>query len=830
MNNNAIGRKIKSIEDEINKYLENTDDLYYNLLECYIMKNEYKTILSRNSSRKNLISSDNDINHYYIDNFNDAIKYLRKGGHLEYSNKEIMGILQDNNDFIKLHHISCVYILKRKIIIDFNDNNDCNKSLLIISSNQKNLDDENDENIFIINNKNIDKMELFKSLLSEDIDELSDLETIKQKYKDYLEEIEDYFNNMIDEKGGYQCGCDNIFHDEKKMGRIRQKFEILIMIYYYEKLIKNNDMPNSIQYNYYLIKSEWIEKYKNYYYYNDLSYLLDEEIDNNINFNIIDSYKGQLSEKYLKKYIKLLPSNVLLNSGFIYRKGIKAPLFGIKNLNYYHKCYIIPDKIFDLIIKIEYNKNPSAFKINTNEILSNFGKIFLYLDSKNIAPININLGNMEGLLFNINYIITYFSQNDYNNFKNNYLFKKSINQYLRQINCNENSNEIQIMKNKNGKIIGILLKLNPQLDIMEYQLFTRRIGPGNSHSLRKINKNQYNYSPSSTIYTYKYKNYENSSILRKKVIKKYKNREFNLNENNQNKEKELIEEKEKIIEDYKNKEQKLNEEKENIIEDYKNKEKKLNEEKEKIIEDYKKEKKLNEEKEKIIEDYKNKEKKLDSKILEFEENKKIIENYKNNEEKLNAKILLLEKQDKKNQNKIEEQSRKEIQYEAEINDLNKKIDLNKNILDKNIQEMANLEKVYKKLQSDYQNLKQKSNVLNSENEDNIKKERELKKNILDKEKYIKQLELKIEKLSKKDEDKFDNNNSNKNYNPYNRYDPNNDNHNNNSNIYRFQESSSNNIEIDSGGQLIHTGGNWKILSSGYAEFKNVKITGDTATS
>ena len=136
------------------------------------------------------------------------------------------------------------------------------------------------------------------------------------------------------------------------------------MIYYYEKLIKNNDLPDQIQYNYYLFQSEQIEKYKNYYY-NDLSNLLNKEADNNdINFNSLYNYKKKLTEKYLGEYINLLPQNVLLNNGFIYRKDIQASLKGINNLNYFNECYIIPGIIFYLIIKLEYNRNPSELKIN----------------------------------------------------------------------------------------------------------------------------------------------------------------------------------------------------------------------------------------------------------------------------------------------------------------------------------------------------------------------------------------------------------------------------------------------------------------------------------
>ena len=389
MSNSTIGKKIKLFENKINEYLEKNNELPHNPLECYIMNKDYEKVLSKHSSQGFFAQ---EINQYFIDNFNDAIKYLETGDYFKYTNKEIMESFQNENDLNKLHHISYVYIFKKKIIIDFNENDEHVQSILIIPANQI----LNDEKIFIISDdkKNNNKEKLFQSLLNEDINELSDIKKIKDKYKEYLEEFDDYLNNVVYKKGECECGCGNIFHDENKIKRIKQQIEILILIYYYEKLIENNDMPDSIQYNYYLIKSEWIEKYKSYYYYNRLTKLLDKEKNNsNINFNIIDNYKKLLTEKFLKEYIKILPQNVLLNYCFKSRRDIQAKLEETKNLNYYNNCYIIPGKIFDVITKLEFNKNPSAMKIYTKEIISYNGNILINIYSTNIDATNIILYN-----------------------------------------------------------------------------------------------------------------------------------------------------------------------------------------------------------------------------------------------------------------------------------------------------------------------------------------------------------------------------------------------------------------------------------------------------
>ena len=117
---------------------------------------------------------------------------------------------------------------------------------------------------------------------------------------------------------------------------------------------------------------------------------------------------------------------------------------------------------------------------------------------------SINLGNMDGLLFNIKYIISFIFQSDLNEFKDNYFFKKSINHYLTQFNCNEESNEIQIMKNKYGKIIGISLK--PDLNSLKINQKTNYIS---SYYFTKRYKNQNYYSPDSKIYNNRYRNEQN---------------------------------------------------------------------------------------------------------------------------------------------------------------------------------------------------------------------------------------------------------------------------------------------------------------------------------
>ena len=62
MNKNIIIQKSESFEANIKKYLENRNDFFYDPLECYIMKKDYKTVLSTHTTRKIFISSAKGIN------------------------------------------------------------------------------------------------------------------------------------------------------------------------------------------------------------------------------------------------------------------------------------------------------------------------------------------------------------------------------------------------------------------------------------------------------------------------------------------------------------------------------------------------------------------------------------------------------------------------------------------------------------------------------------------------------------------------------------------------------------------------------------------------
>ena len=110
-------------------------------IECYLMDNNWKnTFLNyinninyNNDSQKDLtLSTLPEINECFIDNYSLALNTLQNGSIFSYADKKIIESLFINESINKIHNISKIYPADKKIIIDFEEKNYDNKSLLII--------------------------------------------------------------------------------------------------------------------------------------------------------------------------------------------------------------------------------------------------------------------------------------------------------------------------------------------------------------------------------------------------------------------------------------------------------------------------------------------------------------------------------------------------------------------------------------------------------------------------------------------------------------------------------------------------------------------------
>ena len=207
MNEKKLLKDINEFEDKLKKQL---NEKILKSIECYIFESNWKN---------------NPLNHL-IYNFSMAINFLKNNGEICYIGKNLMEQNFNKEEINKFHNIPLIYTENNKIIIDFHEN-ESNQSILIIYP----LEKKKYVFIIVLKKNNKDKKEIFESILSEDIIDISDIEKIKIKYSDYLIKFDDYIKNINNnDKNIINLPLSNIKNNEKE---IKEILQILILLYYY---------------------------------------------------------------------------------------------------------------------------------------------------------------------------------------------------------------------------------------------------------------------------------------------------------------------------------------------------------------------------------------------------------------------------------------------------------------------------------------------------------------------------------------------------------------------------------------------------------------------
>ena len=385
-----ILKNLNSFQNDLKKQL---DTLILQPIECYLMDKNWKNhllnyFIDTNSNKSSIryfrLSSCPDIQYSFIDNFSDAINFIHYGRQFTYVRKDTMELFIDKGELMKFHKTTKIYCLNKKIIINF-QGNDINKSILIINP----FEVFNKKNIFIIICNNSNQKKIFENLLSENNNNFINL---KNKYNNFIIEFEDYLKTINIEEIENNAFSYNIINN--KSTDIKKILEILILIYYHEKYLSKDNNTFSEYQKYYLINPEWIEFYKELYYYNDLVKLLKkydlENKVNEINYLKIDNYVNFLVNKFYKNYkhfnIIVIPDHLKKTN------SLKVSLHTINTLKYYNNCYILPLKIVNKIVELEFK---NKLILEPFKIISKNGNVFLHIDEKNI---NIGFLN-DNLLF-----------------------------------------------------------------------------------------------------------------------------------------------------------------------------------------------------------------------------------------------------------------------------------------------------------------------------------------------------------------------------------------------------------------------------------------------
>ena len=212
---------------------------------------------------------------------------------------------------------------------------------------------------------------------------------------------------------------------------------ILIYLYYYEKNFLKD--KKGINFNnkekYYLIKSEWIKKLKEYYEYQKISKSLEEfrleKKDENINF-------GELSNNILlnriKSYLKCCNINLLskkpnekLNDSNIN----KQPNKNKANFIYYSDGYIINSTILEIFEN--YMFESQKIKIKSINIFNKENNIFLTYIDRSFTFVTIGNLNSELILIG-NSCLCYYNSETFE-IEKNILLNTSFKDYIISRHC-----------------------------------------------------------------------------------------------------------------------------------------------------------------------------------------------------------------------------------------------------------------------------------------------------------------------------------------------------------------------------------------------------------
>ena len=266
----------------------------------------------------------------------------------------------------------------------------------------------------------------------------------KYNYQNYYQKP---FNNK---------SMDN-FHPKNKIFNnivIDNIYKVFIYIFYYEKyekaLLSSSKNICFKEYNYYfLINPEWLENYKNVYHYNELYKILEDysKYNHTINYNNLEGHIQSISYSN-RDFWKEIKSEKEINKYDIIPKSTS-----ISNITFYENCYIIDEKIIDMINKYHFNgkiqKFPIKIKVKNN---------YIYL----IDVLSISIGNINAHLIFIPICILVFENLIISDAEKDLLFSNTIKDYIRLRKCSEINNKKQtLIKEKNEQIGNmIILKID----------------------------------------------------------------------------------------------------------------------------------------------------------------------------------------------------------------------------------------------------------------------------------------------------------------------------------------------------------------------------------
>jgi hypothetical protein len=312
--------------------------------------------------------------------------------------------------------------------------------------------------VFAFRTLNYSRNDLYTYLLEYDYDILNEdiINSLKNNNIFITYEFEKYIKDVvnmfpIEEYGIIQ---NNYFKFDKD-----NILKLFIYIFYYEKSLLNSEdnFFNEIN-DYFLINPGWLKNYKDFYDYNKLYKALEEYSNNNISikYKNLNGYILTISINIKKSFLKKRKSGIQISIDDI----IIKPTY-LDNIEFYENCYIIDEKIIDMINKYEYLNEKISKTDHIIKIKIKVKNNYIYLINTNLISISIGKIN-DSLIFIPICLLVYDSLGILEEEKQ-LLFSNEIKDYLRLRKCSETNKNMQtLIEDKKNEEIGnvIILKVD----------------------------------------------------------------------------------------------------------------------------------------------------------------------------------------------------------------------------------------------------------------------------------------------------------------------------------------------------------------------------------
>ena len=389
-------------------------------------------------------------------------------------------IIQRNNINLKNQNSKCEIIVNsEKIILKYdNPENDNNKYLCLLIG-KLNINNNKFISEFLLIFTHKDKREAREKIFN-NFKKINFMDIIVKKEKNFitvnLNQSENKINTLVINPKENEFNFDK-YHIGDKM------IKLFFILYLYNeeilKTVKKDIKENGFCY-YYLINKDWMQIYKEYYNYNEISSFLDEikklkECSNLFStiISLLNNNSNANYDKFLDVLIQNIPKNLLksiekrkMDQKILINKlkknesennyfQINTNIYKTNKAKYFGENEIISKEFFDLFNQLETSELKESLNEKSSKIKCLIGenKIYIILDEYNL----LNIGYIQNNIFKPTLLIYYYAFDDYNNFILK-LTKSKFEAFIK--NYDLTSKEYLNIYNSDNKNIGEIANLS----------------------------------------------------------------------------------------------------------------------------------------------------------------------------------------------------------------------------------------------------------------------------------------------------------------------------------------------------------------------------------